>query len=154
MKPLSLLCCGLAWLPLCAPAQTQRCKYVDAEGRITFSNAPVKNARLVMCFPPVLAQPKAPRRTASAPPARDAAAFPRVDPATQRNRDSDRRRVLQQELADEQRQLEEARTLLSRSESGEGPRLPDALLKPLRDAVATHESNIAAIRQELGASRQ
>lgn len=138
----------------------QTCKYVDAEGRITFANVPVKNARKVMCFDPVpLPAPKrvAPPSSASSAGAPIAGAA-RVDAPTQRRRDDDRRRILEQELAEEQRLLESARQLLLRNGAASGPSgasVSQVLenLAPAYDAAKRHERNIEAIRKELAAIR-
>lgn len=138
----------------------QTCKYVDAEGRVTFANVPVKNARQVMCFDPV--PTPAPKRVTPAQRAPSAGAdgsvTARIDASTQRRRDEDRRRILEQELAEEQRLLDAARLLLSRegSTSGQsGASVSQVLenLGPAYEAAKRHERNIDAIRKELGTIR-
>ena len=138
---------------LCAGAAgAQTCKYVDSEGRVTYSNVPVKNARKVTCF-----EPAAPPKAQSQPQQADAPAQParpRVDPATQRQRDDDRRNILETELSAEEERLAEARRALTEQESirlGDERNYQRVLdrLKPYQDAVAQHEKNIAALRQEL-----
>jgi len=138
----------------------QTCKYVDADGRITFANVPVKNARKVMCFDPV---PRpAPKRVTPPPNASSAGATnpsaARVDAPTQRRRDDDRRRILEQELAEEQRLLEAARQLLLRNGTAggtSGASVSQVLenLGPAYDAAKRHERNIEAIQKELGTIR-
>ena len=97
----------LITLPALPAAAGETCKYVDHEGRVTFANVPVKNARRVMCFDPVPAPKLAPRQVA--PTAKPETAAPggvaKVDSETQRRRDTDRKRILEQELGDEQRLL-------------------------------------------------
>ncbi len=78
--------------------------------------------------------------------------FPRVQEDTQRARDTDRRRILEQEMATEQRNLEQSRRDLAEIESvrnpdGSGP--PPDRLQPYRDRVSQHERNITAIQKEL-----
>lgn len=73
--------------------------------------------------------------------------FPRVNAALQRNRDDDRRSILEQELANEQQQLEQARQALADSEAGKRPEA--ARLQELRSRAELHERNSAAIRREL-----
>ncbi|HXV07091.1 MAG TPA: DUF4124 domain-containing protein [Burkholderiales bacterium] len=130
-------------------AWAQTCKYVDNEGRVTYSNVPVKNARKVTCFEPV----KPPPGAQSAPPAA-AAQRPTVDTNTQRQRDDERRGILESELAAEQQRLDEARRALAEQEairSGDERNYQRVLerLKPYQEAVAQHEKNIASLRQEL-----
>jgi len=138
---LALLAASLAW--------GQTCKYVDNEGRVIYSNIPVKNARKVTCFQPV----KPPPGAQSAPPAA-AAQRPTVDTNTQRQRDDERRGILESELAAEQQRLDEARQALAEQEamrSGDERNYQRVLerLKPYQEAVAQHEKNIVSLRQEL-----
>ena len=110
---------------------------------------------------------RAPRRSGStangngaAPPAsQPAAPLPRVDAATQKGRDDLRRRVLQDELAAEEKLLGEARTAYG---NGAPAPLPEDRAQPqryaeriarLRDTVLRHERNIEMLRKELGALR-
>ena len=111
----------LITLPALPAAAGETCKYVDHEGRVTFANVPVKNARRVMCFDPVPAPKLAPRQVA--PTAKPETAAPggvaKVDSETQRRRDTDRKRILEQELGDEQRLLDQAlRAIQDRGGSG------------------------------------
>lgn len=131
------------------PGRADIYKYVDKDGRVTFTNIYVKGAvRLDIDTTPAPAKPKK-----SAAPAH----FPRVDPATQRKRDDLRRKILQEELASETKLLESAKQALA---EGEAVRMGDERhnyqkyldrVQKLKDAVALHEQNIAAIRQELAA---
>ncbi len=162
----SIVRCVLASMTLIlsvvgAPALAgQTCKYIDAEGRVTFANVPVKNARKVMCFEPV-PQP-APKQVAPAPRApsdgAQVAGPARVDAPTQRRRDEDRRRILEQELAEEQRLLEAARRMLTRdgaSTNRSDPSVAQVLdnLGPAYESAKRHERNIDAIQRELSAIR-
>jgi hypothetical protein len=137
-----------------APAFAETCKYVDSEGRTIYSNVPVKNARKISCFqppqPPAAAPAPAPR-----PEAQSSAPRTRVDPNTQRQRDDQRRDILESELAAEQERLEQAKRELAEQEAvrhGDERNYARVLerLKPYQEAVAQHEKNIASIRQELG----
>jgi chromosome segregation ATPase len=77
-----------------------------------------------------------------------------VDPATQRRRDDSRRKILEDELASEERSLAEARKALS---EGEATRLGSERnyqryldrIQGLKDRVAQHERNVNALKQEL-----
>jgi hypothetical protein len=138
-----LLC--LLMLLIATPLAAETCKYVDNEGRVTYSNVPVKNAKKVSCFD----APAAP-----APSAAPAAPAPRVTGPTQRKRDDERRRILEEELVSAQAALDEARKALAEQESiregGEKnyQRVLDRL-KPFQEAVAEHEKNVASLKQEL-----
>lgn len=130
-------------------AHGQTCKYVDSEGRTIYSNVAIKNARKVTCFEPVKPPPQD---------AQPAAPAPRVDSGTQRQRDDQRRSILESELATEQQRLEQAKQALAEQESirlGDERNYQRVLerLKPYQDAVAQHEKNVASIKQELASLR-
>jgi hypothetical protein len=143
----------LCLIPLLAApvAAAETCKYVDKEGRVTYSNVPIKGARKVSCFEP----PRTPPASAPATGETTApAAQPRVENNTQRARDDERRRILETELAAEQEQLAQAQQALAEQEAirqGDERNYARVLerLKPYQDAVAQHEKNVASIRQEL-----
>jgi len=113
-------------------------------------------------------RPAPPRRAANgnspAQPAASAAApsppgLPRVDAATQKGRDELRRKVLQDELAAEEKLLVESRTAFangapaaSADEQNNPQRYADRIAK-LRQAVQLHERNVEALRRELGLPR-
>jgi hypothetical protein len=142
------LLAAVTLLLLAGAAGAQTCKYVDSEGRVTYSNVPVKNARKVSCFEPA-PPPSGSQQTQSSTPA-----TPRVDPATQRQRDDGRRSILEAELRAEEDRLAEARRALAEQESirtGDERNYQRVLdrLKPYQEQVAQHEKNVAALRQEL-----
>ena len=74
--------------------------------------------------------------------------FPKVSSETQRNRDSDRRYILEQELRSEQKNLEDARKTLATQLSAKASPAPDQL-QPYRDRMALHERNVDALRREI-----
>lgn len=87
------------------------------------------------------------------------ASFPRVDASTQKGRDEMRRKVLQDELAAEEKLLLEARSAYG---NGAPPALAEEQAQPqryaeriarLRQAVQLHERNVEALRRELGLPR-
>jgi hypothetical protein len=104
----------------------------------------------------------APRRATPAAPAAAPSAptnFPRVDASTQKGRDDMRRKVLQDELAAEEKLLLEARSAYG---NGAPPALPEEQSQPqryaeriarLRQGVQLHERNVEALRKELGLPR-
>lgn len=142
-RPLALL---VALLPLTASAQTIY-KCIDASGGTVISNSRLeKNCKAIASSPEnsLPAPPKARPAGAAANPS--PAGFPRVPEDTQKARDGDRRHILEQELAGEQRSLEQARKDLSEQEALRGPA---DRLAPYRDRVAQHERNIQAIQKEI-----
>lgn len=142
----------------------ETCKYVDSEGNATYANYPVRNARKVLCFDATPATEPEPQKPAAAvkkaaPKDLDAPrqrGFGRVDRNTQRSRDEGRRQILEDELTDELRLLEQARQSLSADVNARdyGALLRDTRsgsdrTQPLREAVELHQRNIEAIENEL-----
>ncbi len=87
------------------------------------------------------------------------AAFPKIDPATQKGRDDVRRKVLSDELAAEEKLLVEVRTTYA---DGAPAALPEERanvekyrerIAKLRQAVGVHEKNIEALKKELAAGK-
>jgi predicted transcriptional regulator len=149
---------ALALLQSVAWAET--CKYLDSEGRVIYSNtpnSPPKGATKVKCFedPSPKPAPANARNSDSKPASQDAKAkLPRVSDDTQKSRDDERRRILEQEIADETKQLAQAKEQLASQEavrSGNERNYERFLerVQPYRDAVATHERNLEAIRREI-----
>jgi hypothetical protein len=152
------VCFALALLSPAAWAET--CKYLDSEGRVIYSNTPnnpPKGATKVKCFedPSPKQAPASTANSDSKPANSDAKAkLPRVSESTQKTRDGERRRILEQELVDETAQLAVAKEQLAEQEAvrnGNERNYERYLerVKPYRDAVATHEHNIEAIKREI-----
>ena len=143
----SLLALLVAAMPLAASAQTIY-KCTDASGGTVISNSRIeKNCKAIVSGPEnSLPAPKARPPGAAANPS--PAGFPRVGEDTQKSRDGDRRHILEQELAGEQRNLEQAKKELAEQEAAKGG--PSDRTAPYRDRVGQHERNIQAIQKELG----
>ena len=141
-------------------------KCTDASGATVITNSnSSKNCKLVSSGPDnTVAAPKA-ASSPSAAPVRPSSAsnpthgsFPRVNETTQRSRDGDRRRILEQELANEQRSVEQAKRTLAEQETvrnGDEKNYQKVIerLQTYKDAVAQHERNVQAIQKELNALR-
>lgn len=136
----------VALLPLPALAQTIY-KCIDAGGSTTYASARLdKNCKAISSGPEnAIPAPKAKPAGAAANPS--PAGFPRVQEDTQKARDGDRRHILEQELAGEQRNLEQAKKDLAEQQAA-GASSDRAA--PYRDRVGQHERNIQAIQKELG----
>lgn len=186
-----------------ALAQTQIWKHVDESGRVTYSNRPIKGAVLMELDPISVVPPLATRGAGPAPASQATPSAPNaakspavatvtpralplptpanatvasVDPNTQRSRDDARRRILEEELRQEERSLQEARDRLR--EEQQNPTLIAAVriaqqaqeptpaqqaemraalekasgrIRGLQSSVAEHEKNVEALRKELGA---
>lgn len=90
----------------------------------------------------------------SAPVAGSPSDFPKVNRDTQKARDDSRRKILEDELANEEKSLADARAKLSEEESvrfGDEKNYQRVLdrLKPYQDDVERHERNVAALKKEL-----
>ena len=163
-----------------APAQAQIYKCEGADGVVEYSNAPsgagAHNCKMMQLAPittipaPKLPPPKpaaagkgaadSPAGGAGTAAARPAGPenFPRVDSATQRARDSDRKRILEDELRKEEDKLAELRKEYN---NGEPERLGDERnyqkyldrVQRLREDIARSEASLLAIRRELGTIR-
>ena len=127
-------------------------KKVDEDGRVTYSNVPSKGAQKLN-LEPLNTVP------ASKPKTQSPDNFPKVDSDTQKGRDYKRRQILESELAQEMNQLEEAKKALA---EGQEVRLGDERhnyqkyldrVQRLKDAVAEHEKNIDALREEMAGLR-
>ncbi|GAB7127034.1 hypothetical protein JCM19000A_15410 [Silvimonas sp. JCM 19000] len=152
------LCASL----LAASAWADIYKYTDDEGRVTFSNIPMRGATKVysemipMGSRPHNANAKGTNvQRVNAPSPAD---FPKVDSSTQRSRDSNRRKILEDELATERQSLTDARKALADAQAAPG----DAQLNPakyndrimrLRDNATVHEKNVDALTAELAKSK-
>jgi len=133
-------------------------KCTDDNGSTLISNTKVnKNCKVVSSSPDsTISAPKARPSGATATPT--PTGFPRVQEDTQKARDTDRQRILEQELVSEQRNLEQARKDLAEQEavrSGDEKNYQRVLdrLQPYKDRVSQHERNVEAIQKELGKLR-
>lgn len=160
---LYLLTALLAVLPVQADVMYQ---CVDDRGHKSFSNIK-SSAKGAKCTAMDLGTPvtvPAPKAAAKTP---TPATFPKVDDNTQKARDTDRRRILDSELATEQRNLEEAKKALVEQEAiilpserqqykgggGISGGKVEERIQPYRDKVALHERNIEAIQKEIAKLR-
>jgi multidrug resistance efflux pump len=136
------------------PAQAEIFKCSDPSGHVTYSNVASKGcARLnldpISTVPATKAAPKTPTPST----------FPRVEESTQKSRDTDRRKILEQERATEQKSLDEARKKLAEAEQPlPQERNPGGAvnqgkvqerIQPMLDQVQLHMRNLEAINKEL-----
>jgi len=150
---------------LVANAYAEIYKHVDPDGRITYSNAPMKGAKRLYLDPPL--SPSAKARVATPD------NFPKVDSRAQKERDLGRRKILEDDLAAEEKLLAEAGQALKEGE--ENPEVSkvsrtitdkdgkssvvtetrrnvakyEEKIKKLKEQVALHEKNIVALKKEL-----
>lgn len=133
---------------------------VDAEGNKTFQNIGSAKGCKRMDTGPLLTVPamRVPQRASDDRITVSPASFPRVDRETQRSRDGERRRVLEEELRAEEDKL--AR-LKAEFNNGEPERRSDERnfvlyaerVQRLRDDVARSEGNVNALKREIALLR-
>lgn len=148
-----------------SPVYADIFKCVDADGHVMYSNMSGRNCKKLSIESGATSAPSA----AAKPAARTAtpANFPKVDEGAQKARDNDRRRILESELASEQKSLDQAKKDLAEQEAtilpsermqfkggaGISGGKVEERLQPFRDKVALHERNIEAIQKELSRLR-
>ncbi|GAB4168034.1 MAG: hypothetical protein Fur0039_06080 [Rhodocyclaceae bacterium] len=143
------------FLPVAARADIYKC--LDESGRVTYSNIVQKGCHKLNLEPlSTIPPPPAPKPAAGAQPGQ--AGFPRVSADAQKKRDGDRRKILEDELAAESRELETAKKALAEQEAlryGSERNYQKFLdrVQPFREAVALHERNIEALKRELANAR-
>ncbi len=132
--------------------QAEIYKAVDENGHVTYSSAPIKGGKKII-LPPL--------PTMDAPPPASPSGFPKVDGETQRNRDDTRYMILQNELSEEERMLEEARKNLQEGEANpevfrgkDGKTYRNVAkyeekIKKLTDQVELHQKNVDALKTEI-----
>ncbi|MFZ2302063.1 MAG: DUF4124 domain-containing protein [Gallionella sp.] len=146
---LAVLCLGPAW------AQAEIYKSVDANGKITYSNTPIKGGKKIVLEP---LSTMAPTRQQPAASPKD---FPKVDSTTQKWRDDTRRKILQDELSSEEKLLEESMQRLKEGEANpevykgkDGKTYRNVAkyeekIRVLNEQVDSHKKNIEALKTEL-----
>ncbi len=155
MLPLLLL--GFSGL---VRAEISEC--MDSSGNKRFTNVKAESSGCkLMSLPPVPSVPPPKQQTRDSDATRASAQggnFPKVEAPVQQQRDNERRKILEQELANEQKLLDQAKKDLAEQE---GQRLGSERnyqrvldrLEPFKKKVALHESNIANLRKELSSLR-
>ncbi len=149
-----------ALLMLAGPLQADMWECIEPDGSKRFTNvkADAKGCRQLTVTPAVPAPP--PKAATTAPRNSDARptspeSFPKVAPQVQQQRDSDRRKILETELINEERNLQEAKRELTEQENTRlgsernAQRMIDRI-EPYQKKVKLHEDNIANLRRELG----
>lgn len=150
LRHLFILCCSATFA---LGAQAEIYKRVDEDGHVTYSSTPIKGGKKLHLEPlPTMAPPPKPNK---------ASEEMRVNSETQNRRDDTRRKILEDELATEQKALEEARLKLK--EGQENPEVYktasgqtfrnvakyEEKVKALQDEVSAHEKNVQALQTEL-----
>lgn len=135
-------------------AHAEMWKCVDEAGNTRYTNvkSDAKGCKALKLDPVNTATApatKAPQKPAN---------FPSVGVDTQRQRDAGRRKILEQELAQEQQQLELAKKQLAeqqdtRSGNEKNYARAEERLKPYETRVRLHAGNVESLKKELANSR-
>lgn len=145
-----LFICTLAGIALPAWADVFKC--VDDDGHVTYTNAKPSARAKCTALSRDQRVSTVPGRAANTP---SPVGFPKVDGDTQKARDNDRRKILEQELATEQKNLYQAKKELADQEAvrtGDERNYQRVIerLQPYKDKVALHERNLEALKKEIG----
>jgi hypothetical protein len=128
-------------------------KSVDENGHVTYSSEPLKGGKRIHLEPLPTMLPQGRSNTPED--------FPRVDRETQRSRDDTRYMILQNELTEEEKLLQEAKDNLQDGEAnpevykGKDGRTYrnmakyDEKIKSLTEKVELHQKNVDALKTEL-----
>ena len=136
-------------------AHAEMWKCVDADGATQFTNLREEAKVLKGCKPFHFDPPNAaPAPRPQSQPQAKPANFPSVDSETQKQRDAGRRKILEQELAQEQQQLDGAKKQLAEQQelrlgTEKNFARVEERLKPFEGRVKLHESNIESLKREL-----
>lgn len=153
---LTVLCSAIAFV---SAAQAEIYKRVDKDGNVTYSSAPLKGAKKLELEPlhTMAAQPAPPKQRRYSESSSDL----RVNSETQNRRDDTRRKILEDELATEERMLDEARAKLKEAEdnpevykTATGQTFRNVAkyeekVNAAQDDVKSHENNIKALKTEI-----
>lgn len=167
-RPIILLarCAALAALAATAGAQAQIYKYVDpVTGAVEYTNQPKKGARRLdsdnLSEIPTGNRPNKggssaqPRTVNASTNASAGTAAASVDSSLQKTRDGTRRQVLADELASEEKLLNEARSSFNNGKplplADEGMGSPKYIdrIKQIEKTLRHHERNVASLKQEI-----
>ena len=152
-----------------AHADIYECEEPGRQKRFTNIKAEAKGCKLLTVTPVVVSPPPPSGAAAPAPTTRSDArpmnpggaspdGFPKVAPQVQQQRDTDRRKILEAELINKQKNLQDARRELAEQENQRlgGERNPVRMqerIEPYARKVKLHEDNIANLQRELAAIR-
>ena len=154
----NLALAGLLMLSPAVRGEIYEC--IEPNGNKLFTSDPkeakAKGCKAMNLGPPnTVSGPAKPQGKSTTPPPQG---FPKVDKDTQKQRDSDRRKLLEQELASEEKLLAQAKKELAEQESvrlGSEFNYQRVLnrLEPYKKKVALHENNVANLKRELAGTR-
>lgn len=148
-----LLAVGLMAAAASSHADLWKCERPGESPLFTSDRNEAKKAGCtqITVTPNVVSSPPPGGKSASTPTPSD---FPKVAPQVQQQRDTDRRKILEAELINEERNLQVAKKELAEQESirlgseRNAQRMLDRL-EPFQKKVKLHEDNVANLKKEL-----
>ena len=134
------------------PVYAEMWKCVDQDGNTRYTNVKTdaKGCKALNLEP----INTAPAPAVATRPQQKPVNFPSIDNETQKQRDAGRRKILDQELGQEQQQLDAAKKQLAEQQdirlgSEKNPVRMQDRIKPYEDRVKLHESNIESLKKEI-----
>ena len=150
-----VLISSIALTPLCAAglarADQDLYKCVEANGRVTYANTGnTKGCTKIAVDPVVIPKFSTPQKAQASP-----SGFPKVDSTTQKARDGDRRRILDDELRDKEAKVADLKREYNNGEperQGNERNYQRYLdrVERLKADIARAESDIGSIKSEIG----
>ena len=153
LSHLLVLCCSASFA---LGANAEIYKRVDDEGHVTYSSAPIKGGKKLHLEPlPIMSSQPSERNN------KNGNSDFRINSDTQSRRDNTRRKILEDELATEQKALEEARNKLqegrdtpemykgANGQSFRNVSKYEEKVNALQEEVTSHEKNVEALNKEL-----
>ncbi len=146
---LAMLLLGAVAGPL--RADMWECDEPGGGKRFTNIKADSKGCKQLTITPNVVSSPPPAGKAASSP---SPESFPKVAPQVQQQRDTDRKKILETELINEEKNLQDAKRELAEQENtrlGSERNYQRVLdrLEPYQKKVKLHEDNIANLKKEL-----
>ena len=132
-------------------ADMWECEEPGGGKRFTNIKADAKGCKQLTVTPNVVSSPPSGGKSASTPTPGE---FPKVAPQVQQQRDNDRKKILETELVNEERNLQVAKKELTEQENTRlgsernAQRMIDRI-EPFQKKVKLHEDNIANLKKEL-----
>ena len=124
------------------------------DGKSIYTNTQLNKRCKAFALGSMAQEKKPPQSAPAAPASTSPLTFPKVSEVTQKARDADRKSILKEELASEQKQLDEARKELIKEENRlareeKNYKIITEKLQPIREKIALHQRNIQALQKEL-----
>ncbi len=133
-------------------ADIWECEETGGSKRFTNIQSEAKGCKQLTVTPAIVSSPPSAKGAARTP---TPESFPKVAPQVQQQRDTDRKKILETEMVNEQKNLQDAKRELAEQESTRlgGERNAQRMLdriEPYQKKVKLHEDNVVNLQRELG----